>query len=92
MMRVRVHVHPGATHAAVAGSYDGALEVRVRARAHEGAATSEVLGALADAFELRRADVLLVRGARSRTKLVDLRGDDDVIADRLRALLESPEH
>jgi uncharacterized protein (TIGR00251 family) len=88
-MRVRVHVHPGATRARVGGSYDGALSVHVRARAREGAASAEVLEALARAFDLSRADVHLVRGARSRTKLVELRGDDDTLDARLRVLLQT---
>ncbi|MFZ1063845.1 MAG: DUF167 domain-containing protein [Acidimicrobiales bacterium] len=88
-MRVRVHVHPGSAQPGVGGSYDGALVVRVRARAREGAATQEALRGIADAFGLRVADVVVVRGAHSRHKLVDLRGDDDALAERLRALHES---
>ena len=87
-MRVRVHVHPGAKHAGVGGSYGGALVVRVHARAREGAATSGVLEALAVAFGVSKADIALVRGARSRSKLIEIHGDDDALDARLGELLQ----
>lgn len=71
-MRIAVHVRPGASTAAVGGSHGDALIVRVRERAVEGRATAAALEALALALELRTADVLLVSGAASRTKIVDV--------------------
>jgi hypothetical protein len=92
VMRLRVHVHPGAKHSRVGGSYDGALGVHVRARAREGAATKEVIESLAAAFDVGNADVTLLHGARSRTKLVEVKGDQATLETRLLALLDEPKH
>lgn len=48
--------------------------VRVGARAVDGKATDAALRALADALGLRPADVRLVSGATSRTKVVEIDG------------------
>jgi uncharacterized protein YggU (UPF0235/DUF167 family) len=95
-MRVGVRVKPGASRTAVGGQYgEGSggqpalLIVRVGARAVEGAATEAVLGAVAKAFGLRRADVDLVGGLTSRTKVLELRGDEPGLSARLVELLGS---
>ena len=89
VIRFTVRVHPGSRTNSVGGSYEGTLQVRVRARAIDGAATNEVCALLADAFGVRPGAVQCVRGARSRTKLIAIEGDDDVLARQLRTLLVS---
>jgi uncharacterized protein (TIGR00251 family) len=74
-MRVTIRVRPGAGRTAVGGSHDGALVVRVAARAVDGKATEAALAAVAEVFGVRRRDVVLVTGATSRTKVVDVTGD-----------------
>jgi len=96
-MRVSVRVKPGASRTKVGGRYgepsagQGAvLIVFVAERAVDGAATEGVLKAVAKAFGLRRADVDLVSpgmGRTARTKVLELRGDDDRLAARLAELL-----
>jgi uncharacterized protein (TIGR00251 family) len=85
-VRVTIRVRPGAGRTAVGGSHDGALVVRVAARAVDGKATEAALAAVADAFGVRRRDVVLVTGATSRTKLVDIAGAAETT---LAALLSS---
>jgi len=53
----------------------------------EGAANTAVLAALAEAFGLRRSEVTLVSGARGRDKVVELDGDEAVLAARHAELL-----
>ncbi len=84
-MRVAIRVRPGSRVTGVGGSHDGALVVRVRERAVDGRATSAALKALADALGVRSADVRLVTGAASRTKLVEV---PDEVAGRYRVLLD----
>jgi uncharacterized protein len=93
-MRVSVRVKPGASRTRVGGEYgdgsggqDGVLIVRVGERAVEGAATEAVLRAVAKAFGLRRADVTLFGGATSRTKVLELRGDEKDLSAQLAELL-----
>jgi len=64
----------------------------VAQRAVGGAATKAVLKAVAKAFGLRPADVELVSagaGSSSRTKVLELRGDEHSLAERLTELLSS---
>lgn len=93
-MRLRVRVKPGASRTKVGGEYgealpgqSGTLVVFVAQRAVDGAATEGVLKAVAKAFGLRRADVDLVRGYTSRTKELELRGQEQDLATRLAELL-----
>jgi len=95
-VRVSVRVRPGASRTRVGGQYGeesgghtGILIVRVGARAVEGAATEAVLKAVAKAFDLRRADVDLVGGLTSRTKVLELRGEEHRLSTRLTHLLGS---
>ncbi|MEP7017177.1 MAG: DUF167 domain-containing protein [Actinomycetota bacterium] len=95
-MRLSVRVKPGASRTKVGGQYgEGSggqasmLIVRVGARAVEGAATEAVLKAVAKAFGLRRADVDLVGGLTSRTKVLELRGEERRLSTRLAELLGS---
>jgi len=55
----------------------------------DGAATEAVLKAVAKAFGLRRADVDLASGLTSRTKVLELRGEDQDLSARLAELLGS---
>jgi hypothetical protein len=79
-VRVTIRVAPGAARTEVGGERDGVLLVRVRAKPVDGKATEAALRALADALGLRAADVRLVTGATSRTKIVEL---PEAAADRL---------
>lgn len=83
-----VRVRPGASRTAVGGNHDGALVVRVAARAVDGKATEAALAAVAAAFGVRRRDVTLVSGTTSRTKVLDVEGDDATLRAVLQQLLQ----
>jgi uncharacterized protein YggU (UPF0235/DUF167 family) len=94
--RVPVRVRPGASRTRVGGRYgeatgDGGsrLVVAVSARAVDGAATEAVLRAVAEALGVRRRQVVLVRGATSRDKLLEVLDPPDDLAERLADLLEA---
>jgi len=74
----------------VGGSYGDSrtLLVRVAARAVDGRATEAALRALAGAFAVGLPSVRLVSGPRARTKIVEVAGDEEVLARRLSELLE----
>lgn len=93
-MRLEIHVHPGASTTAVGGEYGGALVVRVSEPAENGRATAAALRAVADALVLPKRTVTLVRGMKSRRKVVDIAtGPRDAESVRLavQELLEAPE-
>lgn len=53
---------------------DGRLRVRLAARAIEGRANEELVRLLAKTLGVRRGDLSMVAGARSRRKLVKVTG------------------
>lgn len=71
-MRFEIHVRPNASATAVGGAHGGALVVRVTAPASEGRATSAALRAVAEALGVSSRAVIVVRGATSRRKVLDV--------------------
>jgi len=87
-VRLSIRVHPGASRAKVAAlpaepGQDLVLGVWVTQRAVDGKATEAALAAVADAIGVRKRTVRLVTGARSRTKVVEVREPPDDLAARL---------
>lgn len=70
MLTVSLRVHPGASREGILLLPDGSLDVRLRARAVEGQANERLVEVLADRLGLRRRDVEIVSGHRSRQKRV----------------------
>ncbi|MBO0867663.1 MAG: DUF167 domain-containing protein [Micromonosporaceae bacterium] len=90
---IAVRVRPGASRTAVGGAYQGpygtAIVVAVTAPAVDGRATDAVHRALAAALRLRRADLILRRGAVSRDKLFVVADPPADLDARLRALRDT---
>lgn len=90
-MRITVRVRPGSSRPRVGGAWQGteppALEVAVAARAVDGRANDAVVDAVAAALGVRRSDVSIVAGRTSRTKVLEVVGDDPAVAERLDGLL-----
>ena len=72
MVRVTLRVRPGARVEKVELQRDGGLLVHVRAPAVDGRATEATLQAVANALGLRPWQVTLLRGAHTRSKLVEV--------------------
>ena len=87
MLRVAIRVRPGASNAGVGGAVGDRLQVRVNAPAVDGRATEAALRAVAEAFDVRPHAVTLVSGALTRDKIVEIQGDERLLAARLAALL-----
>lgn len=73
---------PNAPRNAVVGWLGDALKVKVHAPALEGRANEELCEFLADALDLPRRSVTLLRGDKSRQKVVRLEGLDLAEAKR----------
>ena len=87
MIRVVVRAHPGARVESLRLLPDGSLDARVRAPALDGRANAATLAAVAAAARLRHHQVRLVRGERSRQKLVEIDvANFDELCDRLGGL------
>ena len=67
---VRVYVQPNASRPGFAGVHGDAIKVRVTAPPEHGRANDAVVALLADTLGVPARDVTLVRGARSRRKVL----------------------
>ncbi len=85
MVRLRVHVTPGAREEQIVGWHGGSLRVKVRARPQKGRANQAVLRLLARRLGVAPANLSIVHGAASRDKLVQVDGLSD---EELRARLD----
>jgi uncharacterized protein (TIGR00251 family) len=73
---LRVHVQPRASRSEVVGWREGSLAVRLTAPPVEGAANRACRDFLAEALGVKRADVELVGGEKSREKRFRVHGID----------------
>ena len=69
-----VKVVPRASKNQIAGVEGGAIKVRLNAPPVEGKANDVLIAFLANALDVRRAQVEIVTGYRSRRKVVRVRG------------------
>lgn len=65
-----MHIQPGASHSEVSGIHGDALKVRIAARAVEGAANAALQEFLAQRLGMPRREVRIVKGEKSRRKLI----------------------
>lgn len=80
-----VRVQPGAGCSGIAGCHDGRLKVAVAEAPEKGKANTALLKVLAKSLGLPRSRLALVRGERSRKKLLLVGGID---ADGLRRRID----
>ena len=88
---VEVHVQPRAGWRGLTGRHGEAVRIRVTAPPAEGRANDETARVLADALDVAPGAVTLLQGVRSRHKRFAVRGDGEVLAARLRAVVEAAE-
>ena len=65
-----IQVTPRASHSEIAGRQDGALKLKVAAQPVEGSANIACINLLAQAFKLRKSQLEILAGAKSRKKIV----------------------
>lgn len=86
---MELRVRPNASTTSVGGAHNGALVVRVTQPAERGRATAAALNALAEALGVPASSVTLVKGAKSRRKVVDVAtADDGAVRAQLHQLLQ----
>jgi hypothetical protein len=79
--RILVRVRAGARRDEVAGVVEGAVVVFVSAPAHDGRANRATLRLLAKRLGVARSRLRILRGERSRDKLVEVVGIEQRTAD-----------
>jgi uncharacterized protein (TIGR00251 family) len=73
-VRFEVQARPRARSSRVAGVREGALVVQLASPPVDGEANAELVETLARVLGVPKRDVALVRGATSRSKVVEVRG------------------
>ena len=71
-MLVRVRVTPNAKKAVVVRVAEASFEVKVDARAEDGRANKRLAEILSEYFEIPKAKISVVKGARSRDKVLEV--------------------
>jgi hypothetical protein len=73
-----VHVQPGARRSEIAGLHGDRLKIRIAAPALDGRANDALVAFIAGALGVPKARVAVVKGERSRVKLLAVTGDCDL--------------
>ncbi len=73
-MQLMLRVQPGARKTEWAGLYDRQLKLMVQSPPVEGAANQACIAFLAHYFEVRRSEVMLIKGGKSRSKVFLVKG------------------
>ena len=69
-VEISVHIQPGAARSELAGEHGEALKVRISARPVEGAANTALTEFMASCLGVARREVRIVRGEKSRHKVL----------------------
>lgn len=92
-VRLRVRLTPRASRDGVDGLVQDSegqplLQVRLKAPPVEGAANKALVNFLASGLKLRKGDIEIVAGAKSRVKTVQLSGESGKLEARLNKILQ----
>ena len=80
MKVIKVRVIPNAKKNDVSEEV-GQLKVHVKAPAFGGKANKALIGVLAEFFNVKKNDVKIIRGEKSREKVIEVDIDDDCVAN-----------
>lgn len=72
ILRMAVHVQPGARVSTVIGEIGDALKIRLHAPPVDGKANDALIAFVAKKLGIRQRDVRIVRGQTNRQKLLDI--------------------
>lgn len=72
MNRYTVTVKPGSSQEKILTTAPGELTVYLRAKAHDGEANAALVKLLAKHFDVPKTTIRIVRGATSRTKIMEM--------------------
>ena len=80
MATLSIHVVPDAKIDKIVGEHGGAIKIKLRAPPVEGKANAALISFLADRLKIPAQTVVLLRGQKSRDKLVRIDGlsEEDV--------------
>lgn len=76
-MLITVYVQPGAKKTETAGFHDGKLKIRLNAPPVEGSANKELINFISKSLNLKKSEVRIHSGEKSRIKTLEIMGGVD---------------
>jgi uncharacterized protein (TIGR00251 family) len=80
-----VYVQPGAKKSEISGKHAGRLKIRLKSLPIDGKANQELVQFMIKFLKVRKQDIQIIRGEKSRLKLLSIEEDSCVI-ERLKML------
>jgi uncharacterized protein (TIGR00251 family) len=75
---ITIKVEPRSSRAGIVGPYGEGLKVKLTSPPVEGKANKELIEVLAKAFNIKKGDIEILSGIRSKNKTVRLNGIEDI--------------
>lgn len=85
---IKVLAKPGSKESGLTGISEEGVEVKIAAPPIDGEANTELIKFLSELFGLRKSDLTLERGSRSRTKTVTVAKDTGMTLERLNEIIK----
>lgn len=76
-MLITVYVQPGAKKTETAGLHDGKLKIRLNAPPVDGGANKELINFISKSLNLKKSDVKINSGEKSRIKTLEILANID---------------
>jgi uncharacterized protein (TIGR00251 family) len=82
---INLYIQPGSRKTEIVGLHDGALKIKIAAQATDNQANEAVLRFLQKKLQLRKQDLELIQGEKSRHKVIEVQGiSEEQIIDCLK--------
>lgn len=72
-IRLKIWVQPGAKKNLVDGTQDNCLKLKIKAPAQDNKANKELTQFLAEIFNVKKRDIEIVSGQKSRKKIIEIK-------------------
>jgi uncharacterized protein (TIGR00251 family) len=75
---IHIRVEPRSSRSGITGTYGNGLKVKLTSPPVEGKANTELIEILAKEFKIRKKDIEILSGKKSKNKIVRLCGIEDM--------------
>jgi uncharacterized protein (TIGR00251 family) len=75
---IHIRVEPRSSRSGITGTYGNGLKVKLSSPPVEGKANAELIEILAKEFKIRKKDIEILSGKKSKNKIVRLCGIEDM--------------
>lgn len=84
---IKISGKPGSKENKIVGNSEDGLEIKIAAPAVDGEANSELILFLSKIFNVKKSDLSLERGSKSRTKIVTISKETGLTVERIREII-----